>query len=419
MKKFREERTWLLAGLLGAARRNAGKNQAEQELEPVPVWAAEEKAAQTGSAEILSFAPAETMQDHLFEAWCDHYFIGQTDRSAAYSPVSLFQTLLIVRDLGDETLQKEFDALFGWELSRLEQKVNRVNAMAEKGWIRSGLWLDDSFTWNEARVNQAAKRFESLLSAATPAQNQKDMKQWIARLEDAELSKRMEIEPESFNVLALADCSADWLNPRMWPDSAISLFHAPDEDQSIQYLILTDEMQAGNNEKFAWVSVPLENGLSLRVFLPAEQESVRSMIADGTYLTFFDSPEAAETIMTRLYLPKIRILTLLETEQLLGTLEQNGVHLSRKTCFHGLTRESELKVGQLKQAVSFTVEEEGVKAKAVTQARAVPASAVIIDEVFTLELDRPFLFQLVNDDGTILFSGQYAGEDAQVNGNEK
>ena len=158
-------------------------------------------------------------------------------------------------------------------------------------------------------------------------------------------------------------------------------------------------------EDFTAISYPVRNGGSLWVFLPKTE--LAELLSSSSWLTCLENAETASPVWAdiSLSLPKFTVNGNID---FLQYLEEMGITRVADPALAEFSLLSELNsavaLSSASQAAMLTVDENGLSAAAFT-ALMMTEEALISDISVSFQADKPFLFAVTGQDGSLLLAG--------------
>src|SRR5690625_2189545 len=339
------------------------------------------------------------------------------------SPTSLFMALSMVFHGADSETKEEIANVLHINnmkdekilsadaslLNKLLQDSETIDlAIANSMWLNDMLEFQDEFAKNNTDYFTA--EIEEIDIQDVDAADR--INKWVADATNDKINSIIE-PPLSVNFVALLINAlyfkGDWKYEFNKDFTNDQQFFLPDgTTKDVPLMVLDEELQYFENEKFQTVKLPYGDGeMNMQVFLPRENYSIEELI-DSLDARSWNKwlNQYKETVGT-IKLPKFEM----EYEiSLNDTLEQMGMETALdpgKANFPHIVKESDdLYIDEVKQKTFIEVNEKGTEAAAATSIVVKETSAPINVETFFMEVNRPFLFVITDEEtGAILFLG--------------
>lgn len=281
--------------------------------------------------------------------------------------------------------------------------------------IADGLFLQQGLPFEPAFLSGAQQRFgaapEAVDFAADPTGALDAINGWVSEHTEGLIPRILE-SPEEVERMALALANAvylhaDWEHPFKKKETRPGVFHGAAGKAKVDFMHQTESLRYGAGHRYRAVELPYRSStLSLLVVLPVRQRlgSLQHHL-DGRGLARIARGLSVRPVI--LSLPRFHLHT---EAELRGALMKLGMPaaFSEEADFSRITTAVPLKIGFVKHAADFTVDEEGTVAAAATvvgveirSAQRTPRGAIAFNA------NRPFLFFLRDDQsGAVLFAGR-------------
>ena len=225
-----------------------------------------------------------------------------------------------------------------------------------------------------------------------------------------EYTENMAIAPETvFELVSTIYYKAMWRENFWEVNTEKETFHGAAGDTTVDMMKKTEWMDVYQGEHFRAVSLSLQDSGSMYFLLPDENTDVNELVSDPDLMKVIRRDESSDnwySPMVNLSVPKFKVsekTDLIETVRALGVTDALDADLAD---FSPLTGDKEnLYLSKADHAAMLEIDENGVTGAAYTELGVSEAAAEIPDDEIDFVLDRPFLFLVTGQDGSILFSG--------------
>lgn len=340
------------------------------------------------------------------------------DENTVYSPVSLYFALSVLASGADTSTKEEIYTLMGLagkdadylteQTGKLYRRLytdNKVGTLK----IANALWLEKDFKFNDAYVTNAADN----LYASIYNVNFKDketlelMGKWVSDNTNGLIKPEIQLSDELamiiMNTIYFKDRFRDEFNKELTKEDTFYL-----EDGSTKKVDFMNKVEARHsyikNEDYIGTKLSFLNNGAITFILPEEGVSVDEIIGNQEKVTamFQENHESLAEITFKV--PKFDYGSNLDLVEMLNTLGMKSAF--EETADFSLISEGDLFVSGVKQEAHIILDEEGVEAAAYTEI-SMDTTSAIIDELEKIEftLDRPFIYGITANDGTLLFVG--------------
>lgn len=311
--------------------------------------------------------------------------------------------LLGVSDI--ETLRTNVSALW---------KSNYVDTPVLKSLLANSVWLNNSVQYHDDTLNTLADTYYASSFSGTPGSEQMDeaLREWTDANTGgllSEYTKHMSLDPDTvLEILSTIYYKAMWIDEFHEDNNTREIFHGTAGDREIDMMHQTDTKAVYSSEHFTSLSLNLSDSGAMYFFLPKEGTDVNALVCDPDIMNALNYVEAGDNWsfpLVHLSVPKFKVsckTDLIEAVRELGVKDALDPTLSD---FSPLTSErDDLYLSKAEHAALIEIDEHGVTGAAYTEL-AVAAGAAMPEDEIDFILDRPFMFIVTGNDGSILFSG--------------
>ena len=342
---------------------------------------------------------------------------GATE-NANYSPLSLYFALSILATGADGTTADELFAVLGVsdsatlssQCANLYRRLYTDNE-ASKLTIANSLWMEKNIPWNPTFAPNAAESFfaQSFIADFGTSETNQRISDWIAQNTNDTLQPTIETSIDTIMMIVNTIYFNDaWFYP--FEDSFTqedTFFLSTGEPISCDFMhneIYSNSFWKGDG--FTRANLSLENLGEMVFILPDENVSPQSLLADAAQMQNTFSSGEPKSGMVIWDLPKFQFTSKFD---LIGTLQRLGIHeaFGNAANLAGIT-EMPAFVSKIEQGTYIAIDEKGVEASAFTEI-GVECIDDVVDEAppeqLFMRLDRPFIYGILTQDGTLLFIG--------------
>ncbi len=344
-------------------------------------------------------------------------FLSADGENLVYSPLNLYIALSMLAETADGNTRKQLLNLLG--ANDIENLRKRVNALWNANYnddgltssiLANSLWLNEkcSFYKETLEILRDSYYASSYQGKMGSASFDKALRNWLNDHTGGLLSDQIdEIKLSPNTVLALVTTvyfQASW-REEFQEATKKDVFHGVggDTQADFMYQSYTDLYYQG--KEFSAVSKNLEGSGTMWFMLPDEGVSVNDLLQDEEVLSFIstiDAWQASKEVMIRLSVPKFEVSSKLDLEGSLKKLGVTDCFDENRADFSRLTSGNAY-VGKLEHGAFVGIDEKGVTASAYTFTQLYGTSSTQPTVTFTV--DRPFLFMIAGEDGSVLFIG--------------
>ncbi len=337
------------------------------------------------------------------------------------SPLSLYLALALLAEATDGPSREEIMSLLNVgtpeELRTQASLVWNAHYCADGAsacTLASSLWLDDSMTYDADTVSRLAEHYYASVFQGDLGSEEMDglLQDWINQQTQGLLSEQaghLHMDPQTVLALASSVCyRAKWSQEFRSQQTTQATFHSAAGDQTAAFMHQT--LAYGPyywTEDCAAISLPLEDGSRMWLFLPDEDLTPADLLTSGHALDLMLAGnvwENQKSLRVNLSLPKFDIAAEGRMDHALQRLGITSVFSASEADFSPILPEQASWLDAVNHAARVKIDEEGVEAAAYTVMMVAGAGMPPEDEM-DFVLDRPFLFAITSRDGLPLFAG--------------
>lgn len=326
-----------------------------------------------------------------------------------YSPVSLYYALALAGLGAEGETKAQLLGLLGVEdtdyLTRQAGNLYRSLSGGEEGGtlkLANSLWLAQGGGFRKSYLNDAKK-----LDAAAQEVDFADphtgeiIGQWISDNTGGMLSGAVEVDPTTRAMLLnTAYFVGQWASSFMPEANTSGAFHTAKGDVQAEYMNKTEQGTFVQGDGWLRATLGLRNG-AMTFVLPDEGVGVETLLASPEKLA--EALNGGEEHYGEIYwqVPKFDFAAEMD---LIPALQKLGVTdaFDGQANFSAMAEEA-LYIDSALQKTRIKIDENGVSAAAYTQMSMARMS--LPAESAAMTLDRPFLYAVTAEDGTLLFVG--------------
>ncbi len=384
---------------LAAARIEAGTHTAD---------AAAEEPSEAFLRSLADFT-AKTAAEILPEA-------GEGE-NALYSPASLYLALAMTADTAAGETQAQMRALLGAKDadSLRAEAGNWYRSLCydgEKGTLAAAgsLWLNEAVSFRQEPFDRLADSYGAYAYRAdfSSPDYPETVAAWVREETGGLLGEAADFKPGPDSALLLLSTlyfKGMWSEP--FPESLTAdgeFFLADGSTVTARFM----EREAGSGyidgDGFTAASLPFRGGAEMRFILPDEGVSPAGLVADPETLAAALFPEETVYAQVDFRVPQFDYgVSLDELARPLRALGVTDAFDGALADFSPLSEEP-LFLSSVRQDAAISIDEEGCVGAAYTAVSMNTAAAMPPEENFTLDLNRPFLFAVMEGE-TVLFVG--------------
>lgn len=337
------------------------------------------------------------------------------------SPLSTYIAFAVLAEVSDgNTRQQILDMLGVRDIETLRSNVsalwesNYVDTPVLKSLLANSIWLNNSVKYNENTLNSLADHYYASAFSGTPGSAEMDeaLRTWTDSNTGelfSDYTKDMSIDSETvLEILSTIYYKAMWIDEFREENTTQEIFHGTTGDTTADMMHRTDMIGVYSSDHFMSLSLNLNDSGAMYFFLPNEGTDVNALASDPHIMTALHCDGMAEnwsSPLVHLSVPKFKVsckTDLIETIRALGLTDALDCELSDFTPL--TTERDDLYLSKAEHAAMIEIDEHGVTGAAYTELALSEEEADPDDEI-DFVLDRPFMFIVTGQDGSILFSG--------------
>jgi serine protease inhibitor len=337
---------------------------------------------------------------------------GGQPRNISISPISLKMAFEMLYPVAGENARLALETGFGFSLKELDrfksdrELANRLNKSKEKAprlLIGNSIWLKDRKSLTPAYL----AHLKSIAADVHPL-SLKEMNDWVKSITDGKIPSLLEtLDPKvPFLAVNAVYFKGDWVSPFKKNENIIGNFRSSESS-----VVAADMMRQVHsfkyfeNETSKWLELPYQNSpFAMILVLPKKDFDLKTVEAK------LDSSSAGDTLTrmkeerVELILPKFKMS---EKSSLKDDLSLAGYSkLFAPGEWKAISSELEFQLGDVIQAVSLEVDEQGTTAAAAT-ALTMETTSLDLKLKKQFYCDQPFLYMLLNRESSeIYFMGR-------------
>ncbi len=362
---------------------------------------------------------------NLFQA------VKQGDENLIFSPYSISVALAMAQAGAKDNTLQQMNAVLRFSLpvedlhpafNALQLELNnRENNDYEEGKkdfelnIVNSIWGEKTYTFLPGYLDLLAKNYGTGLRLADFIQqadtSRKEINQWVS---DQTNDRIQDLLPENsiteLTRLVLTNAiyfKAGWLHqfdPGMTQNGVFTLLNG--EDVQVPMMHQTETFGYAREDGYQLISLPYEgNKLSMLIILPDENNftQVEKAMSGLDVQNLVSSISFAQLDLS---MPKFKIESSIGLADHLNAMGMKDAFIPGIADFSGMDGTHDLYISAVQHKAFIEVDETGTEAAAAT-AVVVGIESMPIDEPLKVNIDRPFIFMIVdNKTGSVLFLGR-------------
>ena len=349
--------------------------------------------------------------------------LSAKEENTVCSPVNVYIALAMLAETASgDTRQQILDALGASDIGTLRSNVKNVwNANysdnpAIKSQLANSLWLRDDLKYSKDILETLAEDYyaDSYVGQFGSDEMNKALGKWTddhtgGLLRD--YTKDMKIDDE--NVMELVSAiyfKGTWTEPFREEDTEPEVFHGKSGDTQCEMMSQSGSGEYFWGDHFTAIFQDISYGGGMYFFLPDEDSDLTSLFSDPQVLDLIQNVYAWENenskyMIINKKIPKLSLSSRTDLKDVMKTLGITDALDPMKADFSELSDfPDSIWLDKAEHAALVEIDEEGVTGAAYTDLAMAGGAMPPTDEV-DFVLDRPFMYAVVNNDGTLLFAG--------------
>ena len=280
--------------------------------------------------------------------------------------------------------------------------------------VVNSIWLNDVFHFNESYSKQTERYFDAInetINIDDDASVDK-MNDWVKEATNEKITDMVKkpLHPDFIAMILNAIYfNGKWQYPFDEANTMEDAFFVGNEELTVPFMMLEeDELAYMENELFQAVQLPYGSGeMNMQIFLPNEKVDLASFSEQLTEENWRIWNSEFRPLSGVVKLPKFQIEYETSLNEALQQLGMNKAFDEQLAQFPNMIEEDErIFIHEVKQKTYIEVTEEGTEAAGATSVEMRLTSAIIDEETFYMEINRPFFFTITDEEtNVILFIG--------------
>lgn len=366
-------------------------------------------------------AELQSGMDAYYQKLMEQMLVSDNENTVC-SPINLYIAFAMLAETSDgNTRQQILDMLGAQDMDTLRKNIsslwksNYADTPALKSVLANSLWLDKEETYNDTTLQRLAEQYYASTFRGTPGSKEMDqaLQTWTDNNTGGllkEYTKDMAIAPDTvFELVSTIYYKAMWRENFWEVNTEKETFHGTAGDTDVDMMKKTERMDVYQGEQFTAIGLSLQDSGSMYFLLPDENADVSELVSSPDLMKVIRRDESSDnwySPMVNLSVPKFKVsekTDLIETVRALGVTDALDADLAD---FSPLTENRNgLYLSKADHAAMLEIDENGVTGAAYTELGVSETAAEIPDDEIDFVLDRPFLFLVTGQDGSLLFSG--------------
>ena len=351
---------------------------------------------------------------------------GNETENRVYSPMSLYMALAMTAELTDGNTRAQILDLLGAEnMDSLRTQANAVwNANynddgAVTSILASSVWLDKKISYKKETFELLADTYytSSYQGEMGSDSMNRALQAWLNEQTGGSLKNRIEkISFDPMTVLGLATTvyfQAKWSTEFSKANTEKEIFHGAQKDVTVDFM--KQEQKNGIyywGELFSATAKSMEGSGQMFWILPDENVSTETLLQNEEFLNFIGALNKWENkkgLKVNLSVPKFDVsfdTDLIENLKNLGLTDCFSDEVSDfSPIFENTDEIVPMEIDEIRHGTRVSIDEEGVVGMAYTVLEFGATSAMPPDDEIDFVVDRPYIFVITGEDGSVMFIG--------------
>ena len=351
---------------------------------------------------------------------------GNETENRVYSPMSLYMALAMTAELTDGNTRAQILDLLGAEnMDSLRTQANAVwNANynddgAVTSILASSVWLDKKISYKKETFELLADTYytSSYQGEMGSDSMNRALQAWLNDQTDGKLKNQIEkISFDPMTVLGLATTvyfQAKWSTEFSKTNTEKEIFHGAQKDVTVDFMKQTQQYGIYYwGELFSATSKSMEGSGQMFWILPDENVSTETLLQNEEFLNFIgvlNKWENKKGLKVNLSVPKFDVsfdTDLIENLKNLGVTDCFSDEASDfSPIFENTDEIVPMEIDEIRHGTRVSIDEEGVVGMAYTVLEFGATSAMPLDDEIDFVVDRPYIFVITGEDGSVMFIG--------------
>jgi len=279
--------------------------------------------------------------------------------------------------------------------------------------LANSLWINDNFELTDQFTSNMSGYYEAMIEAIdiNDTQSIQMINDWVSEATNEKITKMIEDIPPNMVLLIMNAIYLDaaWTIPFDENATENKPFHlANDETSDIPLMMRQEKFAYLENNDFQAIQLPYgaDSQMNMTVILPDEDKSIDQFMQSLSNEQWEKWQEQFSEQEGTILLPKFTLEYEVNLNDPLAALGMPSAFNDQADLTKLVKDSDHLSVSEIKHKSYLDVNEEGTEAAAVTSIMVVEMSAVVDEEPFYMEVNRPFLIAITDHDtDAILFIG--------------
>lgn len=368
--------------------------------------------------ELIELARDDAEKQQQFARVTSAAYLSQTpNENAVYAPLNVWFAAAGLAEVTAGDTQKELFAFLGVnskaELQDMYEALwnaGFVDLPETKEYNAVSLWLSDKYRYDDVFLSQLQKEnhISSFAGDLSSEEMNAALKDWVNShtghlLEEYTDNLKMN-ENTILNLVSALYFKAPWTEP--FVGSQDYLFDGYSGSYPVKGICKESPGYYYEGERFTAVREGLTDSGFVYFILPDEKHTVADVYASDEMWNLFKGNNFVDSSTDGSVFVRVPTFELSSEGDLIKVMQDLGVKkvFDSRADFSPLSQRKGISLGSARHTAAFQIDKDGVTGAAYTSMMA-GAGQNNFQYRFFLELNRPFLFVVTAEDGTILFVG--------------
>lgn len=342
------------------------------------------------------------------------------DTNTVCSPLNTYIAFAMLAEVSDGNTRKQIlDMLHVKDIETLRTNIkslwegNYADTPVFKSLLANSLWLNQSVSYKTDTLQLLADQYYASSFSGTPGTEEMDeaLQTWTDQNTGGLLSeyvKNMKLSPDT--VLAMVSTiyyKAMWTDPFVSEETSEQTFHGTKGDTTVNMMHKTALIPVYQTDTFTSIGLNLSDSGAMYFYLPNNGTDVNTLASDPDIINATRYRDQLDPVSYEVHLsiPKFKVSGTTDLKKSLVELGITDALDPNRSDFTPLTTDAtNIFLSSADHSALVEIDEEGVTGAAYTEL-AFGNGAILPEDSIDFVLDRPFMFVITGQDGSVLFSG--------------
>ncbi len=362
-----------------------------------------------------------SMEDYNLELM-SNVLVSDSENTVC-SPLNTYIAFSMLAEITDGNSRRQILDMLGCDDIKELRKNNKLlwesnyaDTPVIKSILANSLWMNEDIKYKNDTIKTLTDNYYASAFSGRPGSNEfnEALRRWTD-YNTADLLKdyteNMEIKKDTvMELVSTIYYKASWAAKFEKAATEKETFHGVDGDTTVDMMHNFDMTSYYLTDNFEAFSLSLTDSGSMYFYLPKEGVDVNALASDKDVLEILDYEseryrECSRPAYINMSVPKFDISAQTDLVETLVKMGVTDVFDLAAADFSPLTEDDrDIFVSKVDHAAVVSIDEDGVTGAAYTDI-AMTEGAVYLDMTIDFVLDRPFMFIVRAEDGSVLFSG--------------